>query len=163
MGKIPDLPKMPFGQRPPVVDDCDRPACDDVVDAMSAAIGRVQQKQKQNVECPPSSPELGRASWTLLHSMVAWYPDTPTKEEKSMMVGFMTTLARFYPCTWCASDFQEKVKEKPVRAESRTELCQWLCQQHNLVNKKLGKKQFPCDMKTLDERWRKSSNPKCKE
>eukprot|EP00546_Thalassionema_frauenfeldii_P000643 CAMPEP_0178937006 /NCGR_PEP_ID=MMETSP0786-20121207/25502_1 /TAXON_ID=186022 /ORGANISM="Thalassionema frauenfeldii, Strain CCMP 1798" /LENGTH=130 /DNA_ID=CAMNT_0020615499 /DNA_START=154 /DNA_END=546 /DNA_ORIENTATION=+ len=130
---------------------------------MTAALGRVQHQQKAQVECPPNSPELGRSSWTLLHSMAAWYPDNPTKEEQTMMVGFMTTLARFYPCTWCAADFQEKLKEKPVRAESRKDLCQWLCEQHNLVNDKLGKKTFSCDMKTLDERWRKSSNKKCEE
>ena len=33
------------------------------------------------------------------------------------------------------------------RAESRTELCEWVCEQHNLVNKKLGKK-----IKDKDER-----------
>jgi FAD-linked sulfhydryl oxidase len=37
----------------------------------------------------------------------------------------------------------------------------WLCEQHNLVNEKLGKELFMCDMKTLDERWRKSNDPKC--
>lgn len=73
MGKLPDLPKMPFGQQQnQVVDDCDRPACDDVVGAMTAALGRVQNQQKAQVECPPNSPELGRSSWTLLHSMVRW-------------------------------------------------------------------------------------------
>ena len=47
------------------------------------------------------------------------------------------------------------------RTSSRTELCQWLCEQHNHVNAKLGKPMFDCNMKNLDERWRKSSNPKC--
>ena len=37
----------------------------------------------------------------------------------------------------------------------------WLCEQHNLVNEKLGKDLFKCDMNTLDERWRKSSDPRC--
>jgi FAD-linked sulfhydryl oxidase len=50
-----------------------------------------------------------------------------------------------------------------IRAKSRKDLCVWLCEQHNLVNKKLGKPIFKCDMNTLDERWRKSKNPKCYE
>lgn len=48
------------------------------------------------------------------------------------------------------------------RTESRTDLCMWLCDQHNRVNQKLGKTLFECNMKNLDERWRKSSSPKCK-
>jgi hypothetical protein len=47
------------------------------------------------------------------------------------------------------------------RTSSRTELCQWMCDQHNRVNKKLGKPLFSCDMKNLDERWRKSNKEKC--
>ena len=73
----------------------------------------------------------------------------------------METLAEFYPCTWCASDFQESIQKSPVRATSRNDLCLWLCDQHNQVNQKLGKPLFECKMETLDERWRKSSNPKC--
>jgi hypothetical protein len=65
-------------------DDCDRPACDDTVSALKSAMDRFQSrrssppvassptksKQEDIVECPPTSPELGRASWALLHSMV---------------------------------------------------------------------------------------------
>mmetsp|Transcript_7972 Transcript_7972/g.8816 ORF Transcript_7972/g.8816 Transcript_7972/m.8816 type:complete len:188 (+) Transcript_7972:54-617(+) len=163
------IPKMPYvRQLPPLtkMDDCDRPACDDVVDHLTAAMGRIQHQNqvKQNihkVQCPPNSSLLGKNSWNLLHSMAAWYPENPTTEEQSMMVNFVSSLARFYPCTWCASDFQENLKVKPVQATSRENLCIWLCGQHNLVNEKLGKKLFPCDMTRLDERWRKSSNPEC--
>jgi FAD-linked sulfhydryl oxidase len=73
----------------------------------------------------------------------------------------MSALAEFYPCTWCAKDFQENLQKSPVATESREELCTWLCKQHNLVNQKLGKPLFDCQMENLDERWRKSSNPKC--
>jgi len=164
-----NLPKMPFvrkSQPIPTVDDCDRPACDGVADFMTAAMGRIQHQNqvKQKIyeaECPPNSPQLGRSSWTLLHSMAAWYPENPSTEEQNMMVNFVSALARFYPCTWCASDFQEKVQEKPVQATSRKDLSVWLCEQHNVVNEKLGAEIFPCDMKTLDERWRKSGNPQC--
>ena len=38
---------------------------------------------------------------------------------------------------------------------------QKLCEQHNIVNKKLGKPVFSCDMQTLDDRWRKSKRSEC--
>jgi hypothetical protein len=47
------------------------------------------------------------------------------------------------------------------RVETRKELCTWICEQHNLVNQKLGKPVYSCDMKALDERWRKSSKEEC--
>ena len=36
---------------------------------------------------------------------------------------------------------------------SRSELCVWMCEAHNRVNRDLGKKEFRCDMKELDARW----------
>jgi mitochondrial FAD-linked sulfhydryl oxidase len=77
------------------------------------------------------------------------------------MKQFMEALSIFYPCTYCATDFQDNIKKSPVKTESREGLCVWLCEQHNLVNEKLGNKTFNCDLKSLDERWRKSSDPRC--
>jgi FAD-linked sulfhydryl oxidase len=33
-------------------------------------------------ECPPDSRELGSATWTFLHTMAAYYPETPTASEQ---------------------------------------------------------------------------------
>lgn len=77
------------------------------------------------------------------------------------MTHFFSALATFYPCTWCARDFQENIRISPTPVETRTELCQWLCEQHNLVNEKKGKPLFSCDMESLDERWRKSEKESC--
>lgn len=155
--------------------DCDRPACADTVSALNAALNQTKNKlSNQNtntidnddteiVECPPTSSELGRGSWNLLHSMAAWYPDQPTDEDQKAMKRFFEGLAKFYPCTYCAEDFQMNLLNKPVKTESRKDLSQWLCEQHNFVNKKLGKSQYPCDMKSLDERWRVSTDTYCNE
>ena len=145
--------------------DCERPACDD----MQAVLEMKKKydtnnkiiKTKKKVECPPGTAELGRSSWKLLHSMAAWYPDTPTTEQKTKMRNFYDTLAEFYPCTYCAQDFQESIEQSPVKVESRKDLCLWLCKQHNLVSEKLGQPLFKCNMKNLDERWRKSSSSEC--
>ena len=48
-------------------------------------------------------------------TQAAWYPNKPTKEDKQSMSAFMIALARFYPCSWCASDFQANVKLSPPR------------------------------------------------
>lgn len=47
------------------------------------------------------------------------------------------------------------------RIESREAFCVWMCEQHNMVNKKVGKPIFPCDMSKLDARWRDGSE-RCK-
>jgi len=162
----PAMPSMPYGG-----DDCDRPACDDVKDAMAktglmnvADVGNKRQPNfvKKEVNCPVNTAQLGRCSWTLLHTMAAWYPDTPSSQDQSMMTNFIGALARFYPCSYCAADFQENLKAAPVKVKSREDLSMWLCEQHNFVNGKIGKPIFHCNMNALDERWRKSSNPQCR-
>mmetsp|Transcript_7483 Transcript_7483/g.11165 ORF Transcript_7483/g.11165 Transcript_7483/m.11165 type:complete len:199 (-) Transcript_7483:1493-2089(-) len=167
-------------------DDCDRPACDDTKSALTAALERAgrsntdasestskqirkklpksvkdQSVPKGYIACPPTRDEIGVSTWSLLHSMAAWYPSQPTSEDKKLMSNFMIALARFYPCTWCATDFQNNVQLSPPRTETREDLCLWLCEQHNIVNDKLGKPLFHCSMGNLDERWRKSSDPDC--
>mmetsp|Transcript_58640 Transcript_58640/g.143399 ORF Transcript_58640/g.143399 Transcript_58640/m.143399 type:complete len:190 (+) Transcript_58640:134-703(+) len=183
--------------------DCDRPACDDIQDALKLARDRIKKNGNGGVgsdsasngsskgkardstakiesgssptsslppsssslssssSCPPRSAELGRSSWTLLHSMAAWYPDDPTSQQQHRMANFMEALGDFYPCPWCADDFRTELHKTPPKVETRTDLCMWLCDQHNRVNSKLGKQLFDCNMKDLDERWRRSADPKC--
>lgn len=39
------------------------------------------------------------------------------------------------------------------RVNSKREFVLWLCEQHNLVNTKLGKDTVPCDYEALEDRW----------
>ncbi|KAI5804423.1 augmenter of liver regeneration [Geopyxis carbonaria] len=104
---------------------------------------------------PPDVEELGRASWTLLHSLAATYPQRATDKEQQQMRGFMGTFARVYPCGWCAADFREWMARDENRVEKhlagRREFGNWMCRAHNDVNEKLGKKQFDC-LRWM-ERW----------
>lgn len=115
------IPSLPFQSLMKSMDDCDRPACEDTVSALSAALGRVQKKggeQKERKDaCPLTSGELGTASWKLLHSMAAWFPDKPTVDDEKSMSAFMSSFAKFYPCTYCSEDFQQNLKKSPVRRE----------------------------------------------
>jgi len=73
----PMVKKVPYSP----LEDCNRPACDDITSMYTAAMndGKIPtataSKSKVNqlpkkVECPPSSAELGTGTWTLLHTMV---------------------------------------------------------------------------------------------
>lgn len=71
------LPAKGFSNQKNIADeDCDRPACDDTMSALTAALGYAKKGQKSTsseeaaAKCPPTKGALGRSSWDLLHSMV---------------------------------------------------------------------------------------------
>ncbi|RXG59110.1 FAD-linked sulfhydryl oxidase ALR [Armadillidium vulgare] len=101
--------------------------------------------------CPADSVSLGRGTWRLLHSIAAYYPDSPSDEVKKDMNSFITLFSKFYPCRPCAEDFREWLKENPPNVSSKSLLSKWFCVAHNVVNRKLGKSEFNCDL--LDQRW----------
>lgn len=148
---------------PSFLDDCDRPACHDTLSSIQAAFknatknaqtSAISKKFNKREECPPNSTQLGRGSWDLLHSMAAWYPDMPCSDDQTSMLQFINSFAKFYPCTYCAEDFRRNLERIPPKVESREGFCLWMCRQHNVVNEKLGKPAFPCNIEDLDRRWR---------
>lgn len=103
-------------------------------------------------DCPADVETLGRSTWTLLHSIAATYPTSPTPAQQDDLVGFVKLFSRLYPCWVCADDFRAYQRKDPVRAGSRGEFGKWLCDAHNDVNVKLGKPVFDCSK--WEERWR---------
>ncbi|CAK9868762.1 unnamed protein product [Sphagnum jensenii] len=95
--------------------------------------------------------ELGRATWTFLHTLAAQYPEKPTKQQQRDVKELMSILSRLYPCKQCADHFVDVLKSHPVKASSGYELAQWMCKVHNVVNRSLGKPQFPCQR--VAARW----------
>ena len=61
-------------------------------------------------KCPLFRDQLGRASWSVLHTLAAYYPETPSQQEQTSMQGFIHSFAQFFPCRECASDFREEYK-----------------------------------------------------
>ncbi len=102
--------------------------------------------------CPADVEQLGRSTWTFLHTTAAYYPDRPTPTQRANMLCLIRALPVLYPCWHCAGDFGEDLKNNPPDVSSRTALSLWLCQRHNTVNAKLGKESFDC-AKT-EERWK---------
>lgn len=102
--------------------------------------------------CPPDIEQLGRATWTFLHTTAAYYPEKPTPTQRANMIMLLRSLPVLYACGWCAADFGKDLQSHPPQVGSRQALSQWLCERHNEVNAKLGKEMFDCA--TVDERWK---------
>ncbi|KAJ6114673.1 hypothetical protein N7486_000451 [Penicillium sp. IBT 16267x] len=107
-------------------------------------------------DCPPDVEELGRSTWTLLHTMAATYPEKADTQQQSDMQGFLKLFSRLYPCWVCADDFKTWMAHPSGRNQpklgGRAEFGWWMCEAHNEVNRKLGKKEFNC--RFWEERWR---------
>ncbi|KAI8100153.1 growth factor [Halteromyces radiatus] len=101
--------------------------------------------------CPPDVETLGNATWTLLHTTAAYYPEKPAPSQRESMKTFIESFAQHYPCWFCKNDFQQAMMIEPVQVESRERLSQWLCRRHNEVNIKLNKPVFDCTK--VFERW----------
>jgi len=103
-------------------------------------------------DCPPDVEALGRSSWTLLHSIAASYPESPSLTQQSETRQFISLFGKMYPCWVCADGFQEWMRKSQPRVSSRSEFGTWMCEAHNAVNEKLGKETFDCAK--WEERWR---------
>jgi FAD-linked sulfhydryl oxidase len=122
--------------------------------AFESARGQQQKPQVQQQGCPVDREELGVSTWALLHTLAANIPEEPTEEEQKMLHQMVVGLARFYPCSICATDFQQSVASNPPATQSRAAFSLWMCRLHNEVNIKIGKGEFPCAVDKLDLRWR---------
>lgn len=61
-------------------------------------------------QCPPDTQELGRATWTFLHTMAAYYPEEPSRTQQTLMRNVMEGVAEFYPCSFCRAHLQDQVR-----------------------------------------------------
>jgi hypothetical protein len=97
--------------------------------------------------------ELGRGAWNLLHRLAAAFDKQPTPARSAEAEAFFSGLGALYPCADCAAHFRELLQAHPVDARDNRRLSTWLCRVHNLVNERLGKAQFSCELDALKERW----------
>lgn len=96
---------------------------------------------------------MGRATWTFLHTMAAYYPENPSQNEQDSMMGFIDGLSKFYPCNYCAEHLRDEIKlRNPPKVGSNVQLSEWFCQIHNEVNERQGKPRFDCSKVMM--RWR---------
>ena len=107
---------------------------------------------KEKIPCPPDSRELGRSTWTFLHTLAAYYPSNPTGEKKQDTIRFIELFSKLYPCSHCAEHMQAEMQIDPPNVSSNVTFSLWLCHFHNKVNDLLGKPIFDCSR--VMERWR---------
>jgi hypothetical protein len=84
--------------------------------------------------------------------MASRIPLKPTDTQRLSFELFVYLLSRLYPCGNCASHFQLLLSEKPPAFPSRDASVQWMCETHNIVNKRLNKKEFNCA--DAEELWK---------
>lgn len=82
----------------------------------------------------------GPHAWFFLHTISFNYPINPTTEDKLRYKSFFYDLQHILPCKYCRNNYRKKLKENPIRLDSRKDLFEWLVDIHNEVNAQNGKK-----------------------
>ncbi len=100
---------------------------------------------------PPTPEDVGRSTWTFLHSFAASYPETADDETQQHAMALLRAVGVVYPCKWCREDWSEEIAKQPPPVQDRPSLERWMCERHNDVNTKLGKPVFDCAK--AHERW----------
>ena len=103
--------------------------------------------------CPPDARELGRATWTFLHTTAAYLPERLSSQQAKHAASLLEAVAALYPCRNCAEHMSAYLEAHPLDTSIRQSLSAWLCNFHNEVNEMLGKEKFDCER--VQERWKK--------
>ncbi|WFD38226.1 thiol oxidase [Malassezia japonica] len=153
-----DTTPAPPARRPPTVLGPDGKPCR-ACNARTAFGAAMRTQAKKHDACPPDIEELGRSTWTFLHSAAAHYPDEPSDVQRTHMRSVLEALPHVYPCATCAAELHEEYGRQAPEAradavDSATALQVYVCTLHNEVNARLGKKVWDCsDLKRLRHRW----------
>lgn len=107
--------------------------------------------RRQQREEVPTPAQIGRSTWTFLHTMAAYLPESLNDTQKRHIINVMNGLSALYPCNICGDHMKEYLQTNPVDVSSGPSFSRWLCNFHNDVNRRLNKKPFNCN--NLQARW----------
>lgn len=86
----------------------------------------------------------GKYIWTSIHMIALGYPDKPTQEDKTNYKQFYVNLWKVIPCYKCSINYQKHLKQLPIdeHLNDNMSLFKWTVDFHNIVNKKVGKREW---------------------
>ena len=86
----------------------------------------------------------GPITWVFLHTISFSYPNKPTKIQMLLYLKFLNLINTFIQCPICKRHFRELLHKYPILSniDSRDKLIHYFFMLHNIVNHRLGKKDF---------------------
>jgi FAD-linked sulfhydryl oxidase len=116
--------------------DCANPVCGSKLDLFSKALRASSSSSSSSVAaaeapraCPVDRDELGRATWALLHTTAAYFPEAPGAADRAGAADLVRGLAASYPCEHCRADFRGAIAAAPPDLGSRATFAAWACRQ----------------------------------
>lgn len=93
---------------------------------------------------------FGPPAWTLMHGL-------PDRIKLDRADRFFTALSKVLPCIHCRRSFCALLRMDPVDAQAPIALANWVWRIHNAVNAKLGKPQYPFELRPIpDQEFRQA-------
>jgi hypothetical protein len=86
----------------------------------------------------------GKYLWSSIHFIALGFPDKPTQEDKNIYRQFYTDFWKVIPCHKCSQNYIKHLQELPIEpylVDNMT-LFEWTVKLHNIVNKKLHKREW---------------------
>lgn len=87
---------------------------------------------------------LGRSTWKFLHTLAEGIPDVLSKKSRFNLDVLIKTISELYPCESCQDHFKKILQKFSVNTSSGKNFRRSICQLHNVVNKSLNKREYPC-------------------
>ena len=87
-------------------------------------------------------PLWGPELWNTLHLMAFTYPIKPDAPRQEHMRQFLKNVCPNLPCPGCGLHCKIYMDRTPPALQSRDALKKWMCDFHNEVNKRTGKREL---------------------
>lgn len=85
-------------------------------------------------------PSWGSDLWKCLHIIAYTYPENPPLIRQDSMNELLSGVSMNLPCPGCSIHAVEYITSNPPNVKSREGLKKWMCDFHNSVNVRLGKR-----------------------
>ncbi|CAD49060.1 FAD-linked sulfhydryl oxidase ERV1 [Plasmodium falciparum NF54] len=118
-------------------------------------IKSIYENKKKEQIYPPDRDEIGRASWLILHTISANYPDNPSEYDKIKHTKFFYAFSNLYPCHICKLDLLHILKKYHLNCNNKINFSTFIYNLHNMINQEIGKDLFPCqDIQTIIDKYK---------